>query len=120
MFYISKWTRLGLGVVFMAFAIIAAPHAMAEGDPDYDFELEPLPPHPPIPADNQSSTAGFPAPMGPKQELGYLLYFDPKLGWRRLGGVFHMPSSQQRVGLSGPYQPRLSRRSTLAQRAERC
>ena len=80
MFNISKWTRLALGALFMAVAMVAAPHALAEGDPDYDFELEPLPPHPPIPADNKSSTAVFPAPMGPKQELGYLLYFDPKLG----------------------------------------
>ncbi len=53
--------------------------AYATGDPDYDFALEPLPAHPPIPADNPSSPTVYPAKMDAIQELGYNLFFDPKV-----------------------------------------
>ncbi len=38
-----------------------------------------LPAHPSIPTDNPSRTNVYPSKMDPKQELGYLLFFDPKL-----------------------------------------
>lgn len=41
--------------------------------------LAPLPPNPPIPTDNPSGTNVYPSKMDKKQELGYLLFFDPKL-----------------------------------------
>lgn len=41
--------------------------------------LAPLPSNPPIPGDNSSGTNVYPSPMDKKQELGYLLFFDPKL-----------------------------------------
>ncbi|MBI5327492.1 MAG: cytochrome-c peroxidase [Deltaproteobacteria bacterium] len=53
--------------------------AMAEGDPDYDAPLAALPMNPPIPTDNPSGTNVYPSKMDAKQELGYLLFFDPKL-----------------------------------------
>jgi len=52
---------------------------MAEGDPDMDPALSALPEHPPIPTDNPSGKNIYPSKMDKKQELGYLLYFDPKL-----------------------------------------
>ena len=48
-------------------------------DPDFDPCLAPLPAHPGIPTDNPSGTNVWPSKMGPKQELGYLVLFDPKL-----------------------------------------
>ncbi|MBI3584692.1 MAG: cytochrome-c peroxidase [Nitrospinae bacterium] len=53
--------------------------AFAEGDPDIDPPLAPLPANPPIPTDNPSGKNVFPSKMDAKQELGYLLYFDTKL-----------------------------------------
>lgn len=41
--------------------------------------LAPLPSNPPIPTDNPSGTNVYPSKMDKKQELGYLLFFDPKL-----------------------------------------
>ncbi len=52
---------------------------MAEGDPDMDPQLSALPEHPSIPTDNPSGKNVYPSKMDKKQELGYLLYFDPKL-----------------------------------------
>ncbi len=57
-------------------------------DPDFDPPLGALPAHPGIPADNVSQTNGWQKDlsvdenieqMGPKQKLGYLLFFDTKL-----------------------------------------
>ncbi len=53
--------------------------AIAEGDPDMDPPLSALPDHPSIPTDNPSGKNVYPSKMDKKQELGYLLYFDPKL-----------------------------------------
>src|SRR3989338_7551093 len=53
--------------------------AFAEGDPDFDLPLAALPDHPPIPTDNPSGKNVHPSKMDAKQELGYLLFFDPKL-----------------------------------------
>ncbi|MEE9165203.1 MAG: cytochrome c peroxidase [Nitrospinota bacterium] len=53
--------------------------ALAEGDPDFDTPLGFLPP-PPYPVDNPTKAHNvWPSKMGPKQELGYLTFFDPKL-----------------------------------------
>ena len=53
--------------------------AMAAGDPDNDPPLAALPAHPPIPGDNPSGMNVYPAKMDAKQELGFLLFFDPKV-----------------------------------------
>ncbi len=50
----------------------------AEGDPDVDTPLGFLMP-PPSPIDNKSGNNVWPSKMDPKQELGYLVFFDPKL-----------------------------------------
>ncbi|MGK7345447.1 MAG: cytochrome-c peroxidase [Candidatus Nitrospinota bacterium M3_3B_026] len=78
MFRFKKWSRTALAAAVAAL-MFSAGAAYAEADPDFDPPLAPLPDHPPIPADNKSSTAVYPAKMGPKQELGYLLFFDPKI-----------------------------------------
>jgi cytochrome c peroxidase len=64
-----------IGLIIMASGNIAT----AEGDPDIDPALAPLPAHPPIPTDNPSGKNVYPSKMDKKQELGYLLFFDPKL-----------------------------------------
>ena len=71
----------GAWLVPVVFALLAlgAAGAYAEGDPDMDPALAPLPPHPPIPSDNKSAPTVYPAKMDAKQELGYLLFFDTKL-----------------------------------------
>jgi cytochrome c peroxidase len=76
-----NWSRYIAAVSFITLALAVLPlsSAFAKGDPDFDPPLAPLPAHPGIPVDNPSSTNVFPAPMGPKQELGYLLWFDSKL-----------------------------------------
>tara|TARA_B100000959_G_scaffold21478_1_gene20649 strand:+ start:57406 stop:58593 length:1188 start_codon:yes stop_codon:yes gene_type:complete len=79
MFKGNYWLALVIAATFISVASLTAVPVFAAGDPDFDPPLVPLPAHPPIPADNKSSTAIYPAKMGPKQELGYLLFFDPKL-----------------------------------------
>lgn len=74
----TKFTRIVLAAVFLFTGAMAA-KAFAAGDPDFDPPLAPLPAHPGIPTDNPSGTNVFPSKMGPKQELGYLLFFDTKL-----------------------------------------
>jgi cytochrome c peroxidase len=74
----TKFTRIVLAAVFL-FTGAMATKAMATGDPDFDPPLAPLPAHPGIPSDNPSGTNVFPSKMGPKQELGYMLFFDTKL-----------------------------------------
>ena len=69
-------------LLFLLFAIpilLSAGITMAEGDPDFDPPLAALPDHPPIPTDNPSGTNVYPSKMDAKQELGYLLFFDPKI-----------------------------------------
>lgn len=52
---------------------------MAVGDPDNDSPLAALPANPPIPTDNPSGKNVYPSKMDAKQELGYFLFFDPKV-----------------------------------------
>ncbi|OGP07382.1 MAG: hypothetical protein A2Z89_07885 [Deltaproteobacteria bacterium GWA2_43_19] len=70
-----KYLILLATVMFIAIGGIA----LAAGDPDMDPPLAPLPDHPPIPTDNPSGTNVYPSKMDAKQELGYLLFFDPKI-----------------------------------------
>ena len=70
-----KYLILLATVMFIAIGGIA----LAAGDPDMDPSLSPLPDHPPIPTDNPSGTNVYPSKMDAKQELGYLLFFDPKI-----------------------------------------
>lgn len=76
---LTIWTRIVLTVLFVSLFTIGTAPVFAEGDPDFDAPLAPLPDHPPIPLDNPSSPTVYPAKMDAKQELGYLLFFDPKL-----------------------------------------
>ena len=71
----TKYLILLATVMFIAIGGIA----LAAGDPDMDPPLAPLPDHPPIPTDNPSGTNVYPSKMDAKQELGYLLFFDPKI-----------------------------------------
>ena len=71
----TKYFILLATVMFIAIGGIA----LAAGDPDMDPPLAPLPDHPPIPTDNPSGTNVYPSKMDAKQELGYLLFFDPKI-----------------------------------------
>lgn len=76
-----SWPLNLVAISFMTLALALAPSgsAWAAADPDYDEPLAPLAGHPGNPCDNKASTNVFPKPMGPKQELGYLLFFDGKL-----------------------------------------
>lgn len=74
----KKFACIALAAVFLAFSAMGTTPAIAEGDPDFDPPLAPLG-LPPIPKDNPSGKNIFPSKLGPKQELGYLLIFDPKL-----------------------------------------
>lgn len=51
----------------------------AAGDPDKDPPLAALAAYPSIPGDNPSGKNVYPSKMDAKQELGYLLFFDPKV-----------------------------------------
>lgn len=66
-------------LILAALSIAFGGLAFAEGDPDFDPPLASLPDHPPIPTDNPSGKNVYPSPMDKKQELGYLLFFDPKV-----------------------------------------
>ena len=76
-----SWPRFLVVVSFMTLALALAPanSAWAAADPDFDDPLAPLPGHPGNPCDNLDVTTVFPKPMSPKQELGYLLFFDGKV-----------------------------------------
>ncbi|MBI5286325.1 MAG: cytochrome-c peroxidase [Deltaproteobacteria bacterium] len=70
--------RIGLFIVFGVLAILLNGTAIAV-DPGKARPLAPLPANPPIPTDNPSGKNVYPSQMDKKQELGYLLFFDPKL-----------------------------------------
>lgn len=80
--YINAGSGLRFKIVLVLFAIlflaIGSP-VLAEGDPDIDPPLAPLPDHPSIPTDNPSGKNVYPSKMDKKQELGYLVFFDPKI-----------------------------------------
>lgn len=66
-------------IMAVAVALLLGAQVMAAGDPDNDPPLAALPDHPPIPGDNPSGKNVYPSKMDAKQELGYLLFFDPKI-----------------------------------------
>ncbi|VAX23034.1 Cytochrome c551 peroxidase [hydrothermal vent metagenome] len=78
MLQISTRSKAVFTLIFCLFLLLPQT-AFSVNDDDLDPPLGPLPKHPRIPADNQSSKAIYPAAMGPKQLLGYLLFFDTKL-----------------------------------------
>ncbi|MBI5438354.1 MAG: cytochrome-c peroxidase [Nitrosomonadales bacterium] len=77
-FNLSRLVALAVAGVFLVGGDMAAQAAgRAKG---IDARLQPLPDHPPLPTDNPSGTNVFPSKMDAKQELGYMLFFDPKMG----------------------------------------
>lgn len=66
-------------IAVAASAVLFAGYAVAGKDPGKVRPLAALPDHPPIPSDNPSGTNVYPSKMDKKQELGYLLFFDPKI-----------------------------------------
>lgn len=81
----KKIDEFGLArlLVLVAACIVLAGGDMAARAADrpkgVDPRLQPLPAYPPIPTDNPSGANIFPSKMDAKQELGYLLFFDPKI-----------------------------------------
>lgn len=64
--YLGSTVFVLVVLMFMAIGNIA----LAEGDPDMDTALAPLPSHPPIPSDNPSGTNVYPSKMDKNRSLG--------------------------------------------------
>ncbi|MBI5894152.1 MAG: cytochrome-c peroxidase [Deltaproteobacteria bacterium] len=67
-------------VLFLLFTIHCSLFTVVHAaDAGKSRPLMPLPSNPPIPTDNPSGANVYPSKMDAKQELGYLLFFDPKV-----------------------------------------
>ncbi|MBI5683098.1 MAG: cytochrome-c peroxidase [Deltaproteobacteria bacterium] len=71
-----KAKALSYTTIVLALLIISSGIVVAGDSPR---GLSALPSNPPIPTDNPSGTNVYPSKMDKKQELGYLLFFDPKV-----------------------------------------
>ena len=73
------YKKLLVGLPLIAAVVFSAGYAVAEKSAGQVRPLSALPDYPPIPTDNASGKNVFPSKMDEKQELGYLLFFDPKV-----------------------------------------
>lgn len=68
-----------VSILFIVFMFIVATGVVFAGDAGKARPLAALSSDPPIPTDNPSGKNVYPSKMDAKQELGYLLFFDPKV-----------------------------------------